>query len=83
MKALREHRVQLSGPAVKVLDAARALGDGDCLLVFPTAQGKPLRKYAVARRSGQQAMNSLRASFAPYWESIQRTLFPRLGPAQE
>ena len=23
-------------------------------------------------------MNSLRASFAPYWESIQRTLFPRL-----
>ena len=26
-------------------------------------------------------MNSLRASFAPYWESIQRTLFPRLEQA--
>ena len=35
MKALREHRVPLSGPAVKVLDAARTLGDGDCPLVFP------------------------------------------------
>ena len=26
-------------------------------------------------------MNSLRASFAPYWESTQRTLFPRLEQA--
>ena len=26
-------------------------------------------------------MNALRASFAPYWESIQRTLFPRLEQA--
>ena len=48
MKALREHRVPLSGPAVKVLDAARTLGDGDGPLVFATAQGKPLTDMALS-----------------------------------
>ena len=41
MKANREHRVPLSGRAVEVLDAARALGDGH-RLVFPMRSGKPI-----------------------------------------
>ena len=41
MKAKREHRVPLCGPAVEVLDAARALGDGDGL-VFPMRSGRPI-----------------------------------------
>ena len=49
--------------------------------IEPQLDIAPARKYTVARRSGQQAMNALRASFAPYWESIQRTLFPRLEQA--
>ncbi len=48
MKALREHRVPLSVPALKVLDAAQPLGAGDCPLVFPTAQGKPLTDMALS-----------------------------------
>ena len=41
MKAKREHRVPLCGRAVEVLDAARALGDGDGL-VFPMRSGRPI-----------------------------------------
>ena len=33
--------------------------------IEPQLDIAPIRKYTVARRSGQQAMNSLRASFAP------------------
>ena len=35
MKAKRPHRVPLSRRAVEILDAARTLGDGRSLLVFP------------------------------------------------
>ena len=40
MKAKREHRVPLCRRAVEILEAARALGDGD--LVFPMRSGKPI-----------------------------------------
>ena len=49
MKALREHRVPLSRRAVQVLGAARTLGVGDCPLVFPTAQGRPLTDMPLSR----------------------------------
>ena len=42
MKAKREHRVPLCRRAVEILDAARALGDGDNSLVFPMGSGKPV-----------------------------------------
>ena len=41
MKAKREHRVPLCGRALEVLDAARALGDGNPL-VFPMRSGRPV-----------------------------------------
>ena len=41
MKAKREHRVPLCGRALEVLDAARALGNGD-RLVFPMRSGRPI-----------------------------------------
>ena len=42
MKAKREHRVPLCRRAVEILDAARALGDGDNPLVFPMRSGRPI-----------------------------------------
>ena len=39
MKAKREHRVPLCGPALEIPDAARTLGDGTPL-VFPMRSGK-------------------------------------------
>ena len=39
MKAKREHRVPLCGRALEILDAARALGDGNPL-VFPMRSGR-------------------------------------------
>ena len=41
MKAKREHRVPLCRRAVKLLDAARTLGD-DMSLVFPMRSGRPI-----------------------------------------
>ena len=41
MKAKREHRVPLCRRALEVLDAARALGDGN-RLVFPMRSGRPI-----------------------------------------
>ena len=41
MKAKREHRVPLCGPALEILDAARTLGD-DNPLVFPMRSGKTI-----------------------------------------
>ena len=42
MKAKREHRVPLCGRAVKMLRAARTLGDGRGPLLFPSQGGKPI-----------------------------------------
>ena len=47
MKALRAHRVPLSGRAVEILDAARKLGDGP--LVFPGRAGRPLSEKRLRR----------------------------------
>ena len=41
MNAKREHRVPLCGRALEILDAARALGDGN-RLVFPMRSGRPI-----------------------------------------
>ena len=41
MKAKREHRVPLCERALEILDAARALGDGNPL-VFPMRSGRPI-----------------------------------------
>ena len=41
MKAKREHRVPLCGRALEILDAARALGDGNPL-AFPMRSGRPI-----------------------------------------
>ena len=41
MKAKREHRVPLCGRALEILDAARALGDGNPH-VFPMRSGRPI-----------------------------------------
>ncbi len=41
MKAKREHRVPLCGRALVILDAARALGDGNPL-VFPMQSGRAI-----------------------------------------
>ena len=42
MKSKREHRVPLCGRAVEILKAARALGNGRSLLLFPSRGGKPI-----------------------------------------
>ena len=42
MKSKREHRIPLCGRAVEILEAARALGDGRGVLVFPSQGGKPI-----------------------------------------
>ena len=63
MKALREHRVQLSGRAVEILGVARTLGTGDCPLVFPTAQGKPLTDMALSRPLTQAAIPAVPHGF--------------------
>ncbi len=43
--------------------------------------------YTIGLRKGQQEINSLQEFFAPYWQSIQPTLFPwlekQLGPLTE
>ena len=46
-KAKREHRVPLSGRALEVLDAARALDDGNPL-VFPSVRGKRMNDMALS-----------------------------------
>ena len=63
MKALREHRVPLSGRAAQVLGAARMLGTGDCPLVFPTAQGKPLTDMALSRSLTQAGIPAVPHGF--------------------
>ena len=49
MKAKRPHRVPLARRAVEILDAARTLGGGRRLLVFPGSDGAPLPEKALRR----------------------------------
>jgi integrase len=48
MKASKEHRIPLSGRAVEILKAAKALGDGTGL-VFPSTTGKPLSDMTLSK----------------------------------
>ena len=48
MKAKREHRVPLCGRALEILDAARALGDGNPL-VFPMRSGRPISPSTLVK----------------------------------
>lgn len=48
MKASKEHRIPLSGRAVEVLEAAKALSDGTGL-VFPSTTGKPLSDMTLSK----------------------------------
>ncbi len=49
MKTNRRHRVPLCGRALEILEAARALEEGDSPLVFTNGGGKPLHDSAVRR----------------------------------
>ena len=51
MKAKREHRVPLCGRALEILDAARALGDGNPL-VFPMRNSRRQRRRYCRRSIG-------------------------------
>ena len=48
MKAKREHRVPLCGPALEVLDTARARGDGN-RPVFPMRSGRPIAMSTLSK----------------------------------
>ena len=77
MKAMREHRVPLSGRAVEILRAARTLGDG--LLVFPGRHGEPLAEKRLRRlleRCGIAAVpHGFRSSFRDW--AAEETNHPR------
>lgn len=48
MKSSKEHRVPLSGRAIEVLEAAKALDDGTGL-VFPSTTGRPLSDMTLSK----------------------------------
>ena len=48
MKALRKHRVPLSGRAVEVLEAARGYADGSGL-IFPSVTGRPMSDMTISK----------------------------------
>ena len=60
MKAKREHRVPLCGRALEILDAARALGDGNPL-VFPMRSGRPISASTLLKM-----LNDLRIAAVPH-----------------
>ena len=60
MKAKREHRVPLCGRALEILDAARALGDGNPL-VFPMRSGRPISASTLPKM-----LNDLRIAAVPH-----------------
>ena len=60
MKAKREHRVPLCGRALEILDAARALGDGNPH-VFPMRSGRPISASTLLKM-----LNDLRIAAVPH-----------------
>ena len=60
MKAKREHRVPLCGRALEVLDAARALGDGNPH-VFPMRSGRPISASTLVK-----TLQNLRIAAVPH-----------------
>ena len=77
MKAMREHRVPLSGRAVEILRAARTLGDGP--LVFPGRRGEPLPEKRLRRLLQSQGIaavpHGFRSSFRDW--AAEETNHPR------
>jgi len=79
MKALREHRVPLCPTAVRVLERARALHNGD--LIFPSRPfDRPLSSasmMAVLKRMNRAdlTVHGFRATFRTW--AAERTIFPR------
>ena len=78
MKAKREHRVPLCGRALEVLDAARALGDGD-RLVFPMRSGRPISASTLPKMLQYHKVaavaHGFRSSFRDW--AAERTDHPR------
>ena len=60
MKAKREHRVPLCDRALEILDAARALGDGNPH-VFPMRSGRPISASTLLKM-----LNDLRIAAVPH-----------------
>ena len=60
MKAKREHRVPLCGRALEILDAARALGDGNPH-VFPMRSGRPISASTLLK-----TLNDVRVAAVPH-----------------
>ena len=79
MKSKREHRIPLCPRAVEILEAARALGDGDSPLVFPGQGGRPIgitRLPRLLRKLGIAAVpHGFRSSFRDW--AAERTNHPR------
>ena len=78
MKANKEHRVPLSGRALEVLEAARALGDGTGL-VFPSVTGKALSDMTLSKLVKELGyavdVHGFRTSFKTWCQ--ERTTTPR------
>ena len=62
MKADRDHRVALSGAALKVLQEARELSDGNGL-VFPSATGKALSDSTISKLLRENAIAAVPHGF--------------------
>ena len=79
MKAGKEHRVPLSPRAIKVLEAAKALGDGTGLVFPGTQPGKPLSDMTLSKLVkdlGYDAdVHGFRTSFKTWCQ--ERTNMPR------
>ncbi len=78
MKAKREHRVPLCGRALEVLDAARALGDGN-RIVFPMRSGRSMVSSTFPRMLQYHEVaavpHGLRSSFRGW--AAEKTDHPR------
>ena len=78
MKAKREHRVPLCGRALEILDAARALGDGNPL-VFPMRSGKAVSASTLPKMLQYHEIaavaHGFRSSFRDW--AAERTDHPR------
>ena len=78
MKAKREHRVPLCGRALEILDAARALGDGNPL-VFPMRSGRPISASTLPKMLQQHRIaavaHGFRSSFRDW--TAEETDHPR------
>ena len=79
----RQHRVPLCGRALKILDAARTLGEGDGPLVFTRGRGKPLddkQLRCLLRENGIAAVpHGFRSSFRD-WAAEETDHPPVLSP---